>query len=102
MTFGFLAFFAFHDALDGALAEVVGVGFHREAIDADGDVFLLGVVPLVAAVVGIVSGFAKDLVGDEVLAGAVGLDDGGHLIPSVLIVTTLWQDLHVLYWRKVV
>ena len=25
-----------------------------------------------------------------------------RFIPSVLIVTTLWQGLHVLYWRKVV
>lgn len=33
---GSLGFDALHDALDGALTEVVGVGFHGEAEDTDG------------------------------------------------------------------
>ena len=34
-----------HDALDRGLAEVVGIGLHREALDTDGNLpFLLGIV----------------------------------------------------------
>lgn len=33
---GSFGFDALHDALDGALTEIVGVGFHGEAEDADG------------------------------------------------------------------
>ena len=33
---GSLGLDALHDALDGRLAEVIGVGFHGEAIDTDG------------------------------------------------------------------
>ena len=33
---GALGFDALHNTLDGALAEVVGVRFHRQAVDTDG------------------------------------------------------------------
>ena len=49
---------ALHDALDGGSAEVVRIGLHGEAVDADGVRF-----------------FGNDAVGDEVLADRVGLDD---------------------------
>ena len=75
---GTLGLDAFHDALDTALAEVVGVGLHGEAIDADDAFFLGGGVEVATVVVVVVAGFLQDLIGDEVLAGAVGLDDGGH------------------------
>lgn len=35
---------AFHHALDGALAEIVGVALHSEAIDADNALALAGLV----------------------------------------------------------
>ena len=64
-----------HDALDGGLAEVVGVGLHRQAEDADHAGVLARGVELPGGVVVVVAGLAEDLVRDEVLAGAVGLDD---------------------------
>ena len=67
---------ALHDALDGALAEVVGVGLHRQAIDTDGDIFLRALTPV--AISGIIAGLAEYLVGNEVLTGAIALDNGGH------------------------
>lgn len=69
----------FHDALDGALAKVVGVALHRETIDTDGDGFLAAVI-LVVGAIGIPAGLAKDFVGNEVLTGAIALDNGGHHI----------------------
>ena len=59
---------ALHDALDGARAEVVGVGLHRQAVDAHDRLLLAGIDA--------VPHHLQHLVGDEVLAGAVGLDDG--------------------------
>lgn len=58
-----LALEPLHHALDCGLAEVVGPGFHGQAVDAHNR-FLDAVDKL------------QDLVGDEVLAGAVSLHDG--------------------------
>ena len=74
-----LGLHALHDALDGARAEVVGVGLHRQAVDAHDRLLLAGVDA--------VPHHLRHLVGHEVLAGAVGLDDGldqvlGH-VPTV-------------------
>lgn len=63
-----LCLHALHDALDGARAEVVGVGLHRQAVDAHDRLRL--------ALVDAVPHHLQDLVCHEVLAGAVGLDDG--------------------------
>lgn len=68
---------ALHDALDGARAEVVGVGLHRQAVDAH-DRLLLTLVHTVPH-------HLQHLVGHEVLAGAVGIHDGldqvlGHVL----------------------
>ena len=63
-----LGLHALHDALDGARAEVVGVGLHRQAVHAHDRLLLAGVDA--------VPHHLQHLVGDEVLAGAVGLDDG--------------------------
>ena len=42
---------------------------------------------MIVLCVGVPTGFLEDLVGDEVLAGAVALDDGGHhVLGYVLIV----------------
>ena len=85
---GALGLDALHDALDGGLAEVVGVGLHRQAIDADDG----GLSPTLAAIlvvgaVGVPAGLGQDGVGDVVLARAVGLDDGGHhVLGHVLVV----------------
>ena len=63
---------ALHHALDGTLAEVVGVGLHRQAIYSDHTCVFLGAVPL--TVTAIVARLVKHRVGDVVLAGAVALD----------------------------
>ena len=68
---------ALHDALDGALAEVIAVALHGKAIDTNGDGLLAAIV-LVVSAIGIPAGFAKHLVGNEVLTGAVALDNGCH------------------------
>ena len=61
---GALGLDALHDALDGGLAEVVGVGLHRQAIDADDG----GLSPALAAIlvvgaVGVPAGLGQDGVG---------------------------------------
>lgn len=55
-----------HDALDGARAEVVGVGLHRQAVDTHDRPLLAGVHA--------VPRHLQHLIGHEVLAGAVLLD----------------------------
>ena len=63
-----LGLHALQDALDGALAEVVGVGLHRQAVHAHDRLRLSLVNP--------VPHHLQHLVGHEVLAGAVCLHDG--------------------------
>ena len=74
-----LGLHALHDALDGARAEVVGVGLHRQAVDAHDRLLLAGVHA--------VPHHLQHLVGDEVLSGAIGLDDGlDQVLGHVLVV----------------
>lgn len=74
-----LGLHALHDALDGARAEVVGVGLHRQAVHAHDWLLLAGVHA--------VPHHLQHLVGDEVLAGAVGLHDGlDKVLRHVLVV----------------
>ena len=80
---GALGLDALHDALDGALAEVVGAGLHGEAVHAHGDFTLLD--GIVSGGGGVVSGTLQHTVGDVVFAGAVAVDDGldevlGHVV----------------------
>ena len=63
-----LGLHALHNALDGAHAEVVGVGLHRQAIHAHDRLRL--------ALVRTIPHLLQHLFGNEVLAGAVGLHDG--------------------------
>lgn len=63
-----LGLHALHDALDGARAEVVGVGLHRQPVHAHDRLLLAGVHAA--------PHHLQHLVCHEVLAGAVGLDDG--------------------------
>ena len=71
---GALGLDALHDALDGGLAEVVGVRFHREPVNAHDHFVLLGRV--VGAGSGVVPGPRQHLVGNVVLAGPVAVHDG--------------------------
>ena len=95
---GTLGLDTFHDALDGALTEVVGVALHRETIDTDGDRLLAAVI-LVICAVSIPAGLTQHLVGNEVLTGAVALDDGGHHI--LRHVGIVGQELFGVLWQAV-
>ena len=75
---GTLRLHTLHDALDGTLAEIVGVALHGETEDTNGDLLLGTLTPV--AIGGIVAGLTQHLVSDKVLAGAVALDNGGHHI----------------------
>ena len=63
-----LGLHALHDALDGARAEVVRVGLHRQAVDAHARLWL--------SLADAVPHHLQHFVGDEVLAGVVALHDG--------------------------
>ena len=74
-----LGLHALHDALDGARAEVVGVGLHRQAVHAHNRLLLAGVHA--------VPHHLQHLVCHEVLAGAVGVHDGlDQVLRHVLVV----------------
>ena len=78
---------ALHDTLDGGLAEVVAVAFHGQTVDADGHSFFPSAVIAVFGIA-VIRGHLQDAVGDEVLAGAVALDDGLYqVLRHVLIVS---------------
>lgn len=72
-NFGAFCFDAFHHALYGALAEVVGVGFHSQSVDSDSNLFFTSCVP--GAGGRVVSCFCKYLVSNEVFAGTIGFYD---------------------------
>ena len=74
-----LGLHALHDALDGARAEVVAVGLHRQAVHAHDRLRL--------ASVHAVPDHLQHLVCHEVLAGAVGVHDGlDQVLRHVLVV----------------
>lgn len=70
-----------HDALDRRLAEVVGIGLHGEAEEADGDGFSVAGILFVDGIV-VPACFVEDGIGGVVFASAVGLYDSGHHTPS--------------------
>ena len=81
-------FDALHDALDRGLAEVVGVRLHRQAIHTD-DGFLLERLLLFAiACIGLICvGDFEHAVRNEVLTGAVTLDDRlDQVLRDILVV----------------
>ena len=82
---GALGLDALHDALDGALAEIVRIALHRQTIDADGD-GLARTVILVLRTVVVPAGLAQHGVGDVVLARAVALHNGGHHVLRYVLV----------------
>ena len=69
---------ALHHTLDRRLAEIVGIGLHGQSVDADDARLLRGAPECICRGVIVISRHAEHLIGYEVLAGAVALDDGGH------------------------
>ena len=72
--FGALRLDPLHNSLDAALAEVVAVRFHGQAVNAYSATFFLRRVVISAVVVVVVARLGQDPVRDEVLAGAVAVD----------------------------
>ena len=64
---------ALHHSLDGALAEVVGVGLHCQAVDSYDACVLFGAIPL--AIAAVVASLVKHCVGNEVFPRTVRFDD---------------------------
>ena len=85
---GALRLDALHDALNRGLAEVVGVRLHRQAIHTDDGFLLEGLLLFVVACIGLVCvGDFEHAVCDEVLPGAVTLDDRlDQVLRDVLVV----------------
>ena len=77
---------------DGGLAEVVTVALHGQTVDADSHSFFPSAVIAVFGIA-VKRGHLQDAVGDEVLAGAVALDDGmNQILRHILIIG---EELHV-------
>ena len=85
---GTLRLDALHDALDRGLAEVVGVRLHGQAIHTDDGFLLEGLLLLVVACIGLICvGDFEHAVCDEVLPGAITLDDRlDQVLRDVLVV----------------
>ena len=77
-----------HDALNRGLAEVVGVCLHRQAIHTDDGFLLEGLLLFGVACIGLICvGDFEHAVCDEVLPGAVTLDDRlDQVLRDVLVV----------------
>ena len=85
---GALRLDALHDALNRGLAEVVGVCLHRQAIHTDDGFLLESLLLFVVACIGLICvGDFEHAVCDEVLPGAVTLDDRlDQVLRDVLVV----------------
>lgn len=76
-----------HDALNGRLTEVVGVGLHGQAVDADDTGLLVRRVILVLFPIAVVARHLEHPVCNEIFAGAVGLHDGlDEIFRHILVV----------------
>ena len=76
-----------HDALNGRLTEVIGVGLHGQAVDADDTGLLVRRVILVLFPVAVVARHLEHPVCNEIFAGAVGLHDGlDEIFRHILVV----------------
>ena len=64
-----------HDALNCRLAEVVGIGFHRQAIDTDHTIVLLACIIAVIISIAIITCLLENGISDIVLTGTVTLYD---------------------------
>ena len=64
-----------HDALDGRLAEVVAVRFHRQAIYTYHAVVLLGGIETIVIGIAVIACLLEHGIGDIILASTVALHD---------------------------
>ena len=86
--------------MDGALAEVVRVGFHGKAVNANDDFFLLFLLACrVVLAVAVSACNFKYSVGYEVLSGAVALDYSFYQVFRYFLVVC--QQLLGVLWQAV-
>lgn len=82
-----LGLHALHDALDRARAEVVGVRFHRQAVDAHDRLRL--------TLADAIPDHLQHLVADEIRASAVGIHDGlDQVLRHVLVIGQQLLGVH--------
>ena len=89
---------ALHKALNGALAEIIGVGLHGEAVHAY-HAMLLSLVKLVILRVSVPACFLQYLVGYIILPSAVALYYGSHHV--LRHVSIVGQKLFGVFWQAV-
>ena len=94
---GTLGLDALHNALNSALAEVVRVALHRQAINTNDALLLAMGIPLAAGFV--VAGLTQHLVGNEVLTGTIALYDGCHHV--LRHVSIVGKELFGVLWQAV-
>ena len=76
-----------HDALDGRLAEVVGVGLHRQAVDTYNTFFLIRLIETISVAITIISRLMQHLVRYKILSCTVAFDNSRHhVLRNVLVV----------------
>lgn len=88
---------AFHDFLDTALAEIIRIRLHRQAVPADRHRFLLARIILTVIVV--IAGNLKNLIGDIVLSRPIRLHDRfDQIFRHTLIIG---QKLLCIFWLAI-
>lgn len=90
---------ALHDALDRGLPEVVGIGLHGQAVDSYHTVFFVCGSEGVLLRVVVPSCHFEYPVGDEVLAGAVALNDCRH--HALRHISIVGEQLLGILWKAI-
>ena len=69
------------------MAEIVAVGLHRQAVDADDTLFFLGCIVIALIVIIVVTSHIQDSIGDEILSCSVTFNDSSHhILGNILII----------------
>ena len=69
------------------MSEIVAIGLHRQAINADGYGFFLFGIPTVFFAICVITCFGKYAIGNEILAGTIAFYDGfDEIFRHILIV----------------
>lgn len=78
---------AFHHTLNAALAEIVAIALHCQAIDSDGAGFLFLCTIIILVGIVIITSLVEHTVGNEILSGSVTFHDGlNQVLRNVSIV----------------
>ena len=75
---GALGLHSLHHSLDGALAEIVGIALHSQAVDAYHNFLFLTCGVVILSRIAVISSHFQHLVGYEILTGPVALHYSRH------------------------